>query len=86
MKPTKSIWSGEARKVQRKTLAAIDARMGRNNISTLGRACQHRNPDGPAAAYADAMGWSLERAKEVIAGHEKALRDAGQPFNVGRRR
>lgn len=70
-----SIWKGEALKARRKTLGAINARMLRGNISTIGllSLSRHDTARKMAAAYAEAMGWDVDRAAATIQAHEEHL-------------
>jgi len=74
-----SIWKGEALKVQRKTLTAINGRMARGNVSTIGRLsmdyrnCARNMAAAYAAAYAEAMGRGVDRAAATIKAHAKHL-------------
>ena len=70
-----SIWKGEALKVRRKTLTAINGRVARGNVSTICRLSMSRRDAAHdmAAAYAEAMGWDIDRAAATIQAHEDHL-------------
>jgi hypothetical protein len=73
-KPAASpLWKGEALKVQRRTLNAINAAMRKGHISDLGRAAMKRDPDAQLTCYAKAMGWTLEQAREAVQRHAAHL-------------
>ena len=72
-KTDKSPWTGEALKVRRRVLSAINTRIPKGCISELGRLCTGRDYDAPFAAYAAAMGWTTEQAKDACRRHITAI-------------
>lgn len=61
-------WTGEAKKIRNKTLRAIETRT--NSRKGLG----FRSKEDAVAFYAEAMGWHISKAKQVVAQHEVHIR------------
>lgn len=75
-------WKGEARRIRTRVLGAINSRIPKNCVSTLGRMTYRRDPNAAPSLYAEAMGWDLETALAAINRQHETLRAAGQPFRM----
>lgn len=91
------LWTGEAAKIRRKTLAAINTRckkrVGESDLGRVlkGLTCLHSMPpnaprmskaDMHVRMYADAMGVDVFEAGAIVARQKNRLARLGEPWGV----